>query len=124
MLIKKLRLAMLPASSVARQVTVVWPMENRLPERGEQATSGEGSMLSVALTLKVTTSPNRLVAVRVIVLGTVIVGAVTSSKRAETLLLAVRARVQAPVPEQSPPQPLKADPLPGLAVSVTVVPAG
>jgi len=110
--------------SVARQVTVVSPIEKRLPELGEQATSGEGSTLSVALTLNVTTTPDRLVAVRVIAPGTVIVGAVTSSKRAETALLAVRVRVQVPVPEQSPPQPLKADPVPGLAVSVTTVPTG
>jgi hypothetical protein len=109
---------------VARQVTVVWPIEKRLPERGEQATTGNGSMLSVALTLNVTTTPDRLVAVRVMVSGRVMVGGVTSSKRAETVLLDVRVTVQVPVPEQSPPQPLKADPLPGRAVSVTVVPAG
>ena len=123
-MIPKLLLVALPALSVARQVTVVRPMEKRLPERGEQLTAGEGSTLSVALTLNVTTTPDRLVAVRVIAPGAFIVGGVTSSNRAETVVLAVSVGVQAPVPEQAPPQPLKADPLPGLAVSVTVVPTG
>jgi hypothetical protein len=109
---------------VARQVTVVSPIGKRLPEPGEQVTTGEGSTLSVAVTLNVTTTPDRLVAVRVIGPGTVIVGAATSSNRAETVLLAVSVRVQGPVPEQSPPQPLKADPVLGLAVSVTIVPTG
>ena len=123
-MIPKLLLVALPALSVARQVTVVRPMEKRLPERGEQLTAGEGSTLSVALTLNVTTTPDWLVAFRVRAPGTFIVGGVTSSNRAETVVLAVRIRVQVPVPEQAPPQPLKTEPLPGLAVSVTVVPAG
>jgi hypothetical protein len=122
---RKLLVATLPASSVALQVTVVTPIEKRLPEPGEHATVGEESTLSVALTLNVTTSPDELVAVRVIPPGTDMAGAVTSSKRATTVVFAVRVRVQVPVPEQPPPlQPLNADPPAALAVSVTVVPTG
>jgi hypothetical protein len=122
---RKLLVATLPASSVALQVTVVTPIEKRLPEPGEHATVGEESTLSVALTLNVRTSPDELVAVRVIPPGTDMAGAVTSSKRAKTVVFAVRVGVQVPVPEQPPPlQPLNADPPAALAVSVTLVPAG
>ncbi len=124
-MIRKLLVATLPASSVALQVTAVTPMAKRLPERGAHVTSGEESTLSVALTLNVTTSPDELVAVRVIPPGTDMAGAVTSSKRAKTVVFAARVRVQVPVPEQPPPlQPRNADPLAVRAVSVTVVPMG
>ena len=100
-------------------------MEKRVPELGEHATVGEESTLSVALTLNVTTSPDELVAVRVIPPGADMLGAATSSKRAKTVVFAERVSVQVPVPEQPPPlQPRNADPPAALAVSVTVVPAG
>jgi len=125
MVIRKLLVATLPALSVALQVTVVTPMEKRVPELGEHATVGEESTLSVALTLNVTTSPDELVAVRVIPPGVDMLGAATSSNRAKTVVFAERVSVQVPVPEQPPPlQPLNADPPAALAVSVTVVPAG
>ena len=121
-MIPKLLLVALPALSVARQVTVVRPMEKRLPERGEQLTAGEGSTLSVALTLNVTTAPRRLVAVVMRVPGSDRIGAVTSAKLAVTVVLAVRVTLQLPVPEQAPLQPVKLDPVSGVAVRVTVVP--
>jgi len=43
-------------------------------------------------------------------------------KRANTVVFAVRVRVQRPVPEQSPPlQPSKVEPVAGAAVRVTGV---
>jgi hypothetical protein len=42
----------------------------------------------------------------------------------ESLLLALIVTVQAPVPEQAPPQPAKTDPAAGVAVSFTEVPVG
>jgi hypothetical protein len=105
---------------VAVQVTVLTPTGNKLPEGGEHLTVGEGSTLSVALTLNVTTAPSRLVALTVMLPGSDKMGAVTSAKLAVTVVLAVRVTVQLPVPEQPPPlQPVKADPVLGVAVSVT-----
>jgi hypothetical protein len=43
-------------------------------------------------------------------------------KVAVTAVLAVRARVQVEVPEQAPDQPAKVEPVPGVAVRVTLVP--
>jgi len=105
---------------VAVQVTVLTPTGNRLPEGGEHLTVGEGSTLSVALTLNVTTAPRKLVAFTVMLPGSDRMGAVTSAKFAVTVVLAVRVTVQLPVPEQPPPlQPMKLDPVSGVAVSVT-----
>src|SRR5207249_4723266 len=120
---RKLPLEVLPAASLAVHVTRVIPTENRLPERGEHVTTGEGSTLSVALTPNVTTPPSRLVAVATILPGSDNTGAVTSSKRAVTVVLAVSVTLQVPVPKQPPPlQPVKIEPLAGVAVSVTKVP--
>src|SRR5437899_1262843 len=120
---RKLPLEVLPAASLAVHVTRVIPTENRLPERGEHVTTGEGSTLSVAPTLNVTTPPSRLVAVARISPGSDNTGAVTSSKRAVTVVLAVSVTLQVPVPEQPPPlQPAKVEPVAGFAVSVTNVP--
>jgi hypothetical protein len=49
--------AVLPAVSVAVQVTVVSPIGKVLPEAGSQVTWGLGSALSVAETSKDTTAP-------------------------------------------------------------------
>src|SRR5262245_17381394 len=46
-----------PASSVAVHVTIVLPSGKRLPEGGAQTISGDGSLQSLAVTEKVTTSP-------------------------------------------------------------------
>jgi len=111
---------------VAVQVTVVIPILNRLPEGGEQLTRGEGSTLSVAVTLKVTTAPSRLVAVLMMLPGSDKTGGIVSAtlaKLAVTVVLAVRVTVQELlVPEQPPLQPVKLDPVAGVAVRVTVVP--
>jgi hypothetical protein len=45
-------------------------------------------------------------------------------KMAVTVAAPVMPTVQEPVPEQSPRQPVKEKPEPGLAVSVTGVPSG
>lgn len=112
----------MPAASVALQVTVEIPIRKKLPEAGEQLTVGAGSTLSVALTLNVTTAPRRLVAVVMREPGSDRIGAVTSAKLAVTVVLAVRVTLQLPVPEQAPLQPVKLDPVSGVAVRVTVVP--
>jgi len=78
---------------VAVQVTVVIPMRKMLPEGGVQRTLGEGSTLSVALTLKVTIAPSRLVAVTTMLPGSDRMGAVTSPELAATVRLAVRVTV-------------------------------
>ena len=120
---KKLPLEVLPAASLAVHVTRVIPREKRLPERGEHDTTGEGSTLSVALTPNVTTPPSRPVTVATISPGSDNTGAITSSKRAVTVVLAVSVTVQRSVPEHPPPlQPPKVEPVAGLAVSVTTVP--
>jgi len=90
---RKLPLLTLPAASVAVQVTVVIPMRKMLPEGGVQRTLGEGSTLSVALTLKVTIAPSRLVAVTTMLPGSDRMGAVTSPELAATVRLAVRVTV-------------------------------
>lgn len=51
------------------------------------------------------------------------VGSETASNWAWTDRAALMVRVHASVPEQSPPQPAKLDPLAGLALSVTTEPA-
>src|SRR5438046_3151323 len=120
---KKLPLEVLPAASLAVHVTRVIPREKRLPERGEHDTTGEGSTLSVALTPNVTTPPSRPVTVATISPGSDNTGAITSSKRAVTVVSACKVTEQVPVPEQPPPlQPVKIEPLAGVAVSVTNVP--
>src|SRR5262245_50940954 len=120
---RKLPLDVLPAASLAVHVTRVIPTAKRLPEPGEHATTGEGSTLSVALTPNVTTPPSKLVAFATISPGSDNTGAVTSSKRAVTVVSAVRVTVQFPVPEHPPPlQPAKVEPMAGEAVSVTAVP--
>jgi hypothetical protein len=57
-----------------------------------------------------------------VAVGTVAVG-VLSVKVALTLRSWLMVRTHAPVPEQAPPQPAKVEPLAGLAVRVTTVPA-
>src|SRR5262245_23485840 len=120
---RKLPLDVLPAASLAVHVTRVIPTAKRLPEPGEHATTGEGSTLSVALTPNVTTPPSRLVAFATISPGSDNTGAVTSSKRAVTVVLAVSVTLQVPVPEQPPPlQPAKVEPVAGVTLRVTTVP--
>jgi hypothetical protein len=55
----KLPEAMLPAASVAAQVTVVAPGANVLPEGGVHVTVGLGELALVALAVKVTTRLRR-----------------------------------------------------------------
>ena len=69
---------MLPAASVAEQLTVVVVIANVEPEAGVHVTGTGPSTLSVAVTVKVTTAPDGLVASAVMLEGTVITGGVVS----------------------------------------------
>src|SRR5882762_10417485 len=70
----KVAVAVLPALSLALQLTVVVPIGNRLPDAGVQVTGTSPSTVSVAEAVKVTTAPAGLVASTVIAPGTVRVG--------------------------------------------------
>ena len=70
--------ATLPAASVALHLTGVEPSGNSAPDGGEQATTGLGSTLSVAVTSYLTRAPLRLVANAVIVPGSFSLGGVAS----------------------------------------------
>ena len=65
----KLPEAVLPASSVAEQFTVVWPKENVDPEFGVQVTAGCRGFVSSAVTLYVAVAPLGPVASAVISAG-------------------------------------------------------
>jgi hypothetical protein len=70
----------LPAASVAEQVTDVVPTGNVVPEAGVQATAGAaGPPESVAVAEKVTAAPAALEAPTVMLAGTVTTGAVEST---------------------------------------------
>ena len=68
----------LPAESVAEQLTVVVDIGNVEPEAGVQVGVKAPSMLSVAVAVNVTTAPVELVASTVMLDGTVSTGAVVS----------------------------------------------
>ena len=74
----KLALPVLPAASVALQVTVVAPRGKVLPEAGLQVGVRAPSTSSVALALKVTMAPVGPVASTVMSAGTVTTGSVVS----------------------------------------------
>jgi hypothetical protein len=74
----KLHRATLPDASVAAQLTGVLPIGKRLPVAGAHVTVGAGSQASVAVTLKGTTAPARLVASTVMDGGQVITGEMAS----------------------------------------------
>jgi len=80
------------------QVTVVIPIWKILPEGGEQRTVGEGSTLSVAVTLNVTMAPRKLVAVVMISPGSDKMGAVTSVKLAVVALAVLEYALRPPGP--------------------------
>jgi hypothetical protein len=69
---------MLPAASVAEQLTVVTPNGNVEPEAGLQVTRGVSGFWSVAGAVKVTTAPDEPMASWVILLGRLSVGGVVS----------------------------------------------
>ena len=77
-MIVKEALPVLPAASVAEQVTVVVPIGKVEPEAGEQVGIIEPSTTSIADAVKVTTAPAALVASLVIFPGTVTTGGVVS----------------------------------------------
>ena len=68
----KLADPVLPALSVAEQVTVVGPSANVLPDAGVETGVIEPSTVSVAVAVNVTTAPAELVASVVISAGTVL----------------------------------------------------
>lgn len=72
----KLPLASLPAPSSAEQLTVVSPMGKVLPEAGEQLTSTEPSLSSVATASNVIAAPEALVASSVMLAGRLSCGGV------------------------------------------------
>ena len=111
---------------MAVQVTVVIPIANKLPEGGEHVTLGEGSTLSVALTLYPTTAPSRPVALTVMSPGSDRTGAITSAA-----LLNVAVTDRAPLivtvqgfgaPAHAPLHPANVDPFAVFACSVTLSP--
>ncbi len=75
----KLAVPVLPAASVAVQLTVVGPTGNRDPEAGTQAGVRAPSTSSVALAVNVTTAPVGPVAGTVMSAGTVTTGGVVST---------------------------------------------
>ena len=85
----KLAVAVLPALSVAVQVTVVVPMGKVLPEAGAQAEVSAPLIKSVAEAVNVTAAPFGPVASAVILPGTVMVGGVVSRTMTVKLPLAV-----------------------------------
>ena len=86
----KLLLPVLPAASVAVQVTVVVPRPKVEPEAGAHVTGTLPSTRSVALAVKVTTAPDGPVAsIPVMFAGTVTAGAVVSWTVTVKLLLPV-----------------------------------
>src|SRR5919107_2356934 len=76
---EKVAVEVLPAASVAEQLTDVVPIGKVLPEGGVQVTPTEPSMASSAVALKVTTAPSGLVASFVMGPGTVTTGGVVSA---------------------------------------------
>ena len=77
---EKLAVPVLPAASVAEQVTGVLPSAKVLPEVGVQLTVGaSGATVSLAENTKVTTAPLGPVASAVMSAGTVTVGGVVSA---------------------------------------------
>jgi hypothetical protein len=69
-------LALFPCVSVAVHPTVVVPIGNVLPDAGEQTTGRVPSTRSDADAVNVTTAPDGVVAVAVMLAGTVTEGAV------------------------------------------------
>ena len=76
---EKVAVELLPAASVAEQLTDVVPIGKVLPEGGVQLTATEPSMASSAVALKVTTAPSGLVASFVMGSGTLSTGGVVSA---------------------------------------------
>jgi hypothetical protein len=72
----KERLVLLPCVSDAVHVTVVTPMANVLPDAGAHTTGRDPSTRSDAEALKVTTAPDGVEALAVMLAGTVSVGPV------------------------------------------------
>ncbi len=91
----------LPAVSVAEQVTVVVPSGKVLPDAGVQTGVIEPSTVSVAVAVNVTTAPAELVASAIILAGTVTTGSVVSRtvtvKVADPVLPAVSVAEQVTV---------------------------
>jgi hypothetical protein len=85
----KVLLPVLPATSVAEQVTVVVPIAKVEPEAGEQVEANTPSTLSVADDVKVAVAPVELVASVVMLAGTVTTGAVVSPTVTVKVLLPV-----------------------------------
>ena len=75
----KLADPVLPALSVAEQVTVVGPSAKVLPDAGVQTGVIEPSTVSVAVAVNVTTAPAELVASATMFAGTVTTGSVVST---------------------------------------------
>ena len=75
----KLSVPVLPASSVAEQMTVVVPSAKVEPEAGSQVVVTEPSTASLAEAVKVAVAPAAEVASLVMLPGTVTAGAVVSS---------------------------------------------
>jgi hypothetical protein len=76
---KKVAVELLPAASVAEQLTSLVAIGKVLPEGGVQLTSTEPSTASSAVALNVTTAPSGLVASFVMGPGTVSTGGVVSA---------------------------------------------
>jgi hypothetical protein len=75
----------LPVASFAVQETVVFAIENVELEGGLHVVVGDGSIVSTAVALKMTTAPPGPVASRVMSAGTVRVGGVLSTRLTVTV---------------------------------------
>src|SRR5579884_747327 len=89
----KLPVAVLPAASVAEQLTAVVPKGKVLPEAGEQVTVGLAGFWSMAVAVNVTVAPAALVASTVWLPGRLSVGGVVSQAETVAVTASVAVRV-------------------------------
>jgi hypothetical protein len=113
----KLPAAVLPAASVAEQLTVVGPSGSIVPDVAEQVGVIGPLTVSLADTLKLTAAPAPLVASAVISLGTVSVGFVVS--RTVTVKLPVAVLPWVSLAEQGTVVVPRAKVLPDAGVQLT-----
>ncbi len=98
----KLPCAVLPAVSVAEQLTVVVPSPNVAPETGVHVTAGFAGFVSLAVALNETAAPEGPVASAVMLAGRLSVGGVVSQLTTVAVTLRVADLVSVSPPALSP----------------------